>query len=308
MHWKTKVKIQRALEQFPGGRRAYAWCQRLNGSRGDGQLKSNVEQGLRLLKTFAKAGQSIQDLETMEIGSGWAMIVPLVFWLNGQRSCHTYDLSHLVDPALLQKAMRRLAKLCADPAALESHRPFTLRPERGALFRQLVEARTDAIELLERCEIHYHAPADAGETPHADGSLDLVFSNNVLEHVPPDAIRRLFREARRTLKSGGWMLHVIDPSDHFAHDDGSISPINFLTYSEADFARFNNSFGFQNRLRGAQHRQLMEEAGFEILHWESRLNAAAQEHLPRLKLHSDFARFSPEEICSMSLRVVARKP
>ena len=286
----------------------YSVCQRLNGSRGEGQLKSNVEQGLRLLQTFAKAGQSVAGLNTMEIGSGWAMIVPLVFWLNGQRSCHTYDLTQLIDPTLLQKAMVRLAELCADPAALNGHRPFTLLADRGTQFQKLVAAQTGALELLEQCAVTYHAPADAAATPHAEGSLDLVFSNNVLEHVPLEAIRRLFREAGRTLKPGGWMLHVIDPSDHFAHDDASISAINFLTYSEEDFARFNTSFCFQNRQRGPQYRKLMEEAGFEIVHWESRLNAAAREHLPRLTLHPDFARFSPEEICAMSLRVVARKP
>ncbi|MBI3415672.1 MAG: class I SAM-dependent methyltransferase [Verrucomicrobia bacterium] len=308
MNWKTKVQIQRTLEKVPGGRAAYALCQQLNGSRGDSQLKSNVEQGIRLLQTFAKAGQSVGDLNGVEIGSGWALIVPVVFWLNGLRACHTYDLTNLLDAKLMQKAMAELAKLCADPASLKSHRPFTLRAERGARLRELIGSRASAAELLREFEISYHAPADAGATQHADGSMDLVFSNNVLEHVPAVQIRRIFDEARRILKPGGWMLHVIDPSDHFEHDDDSISPINFLTFSETEFARCNTSFCYQNRLRAPSYRQLIEDAGFEIVHWESRLNAAAAEQLPRLALHSDFARFSPEEICSMSLRIVARKP
>lgn len=307
MNWQTKVKIQRTLEKVPGGRVAYALCQQLNGSRGDSQFKSNVEQGIRLLQTFAKAGQSVNGLTGVEIGSGWALIAPIVFWLNGMRACHTYDLTHLLDAKLMQKVMGDLAKLCADPASLQSHRPFTLLAERGERLRELVTARASVPELLREFQINYHAPADAGATEHADGSMDLVFSNNVLEHVPAPVIRRIFSEARRILKPGGWMLHVVDPSDHFEHDDDSISPINFLQFSEAEFARFNTDFCFQNRLRAPNYRQLIESAGFEVVHWESRHNAAAAVCLPNLTLHPDFAKFTSEEICAMSLRIVARK-
>ena len=307
MNWKTKVRIQRTLDKIPSGRKLYSLCQQLNGSRRDVSIKSSVEQGIRLLQTFAKAGQSVADLDTVEVGSGWALIVPLVFWLNGQRSCHSYDLTQLIDPTLVQKTVSLLTDYCAEPASLKSHRPFTLLPDRGALLAKLVETKTDARKLLEQCGISYHAPADAGATSHAADSMDLVYSNNVLEHVPPAEIRRIFSEARRILKPGGFMLHVIDPSDHFAHDDDSISPINFLACSEQQFARYNTSFCFQNRLRGASYRKLIEAAGFQIMHWESRLNAAAMQQLPRLVLHPDFANFSAEEICAMSLRVVAIK-
>jgi len=48
---------------------------------------------------------------------------------------------------------------------------------------------------------------DGATIPLADGSVDVVFSSNVLEHVPD--LRRMHGEIRRVLAAGGTCIHVL---------------------------------------------------------------------------------------------------
>jgi len=121
-------------------------------------------------------------------------------------------------------------------------------------------------------------------------------------------VRQLFGEFHRILRSGGYMLHLIDVSDHFAHSDPSISSINFLQYSEDSFSRYNSRFIFQNRLRPEAWRKLISEHGFKIVYWKTKIDEGALSNLSKMRLDDAFADLSAEEICSGSIRVVAQKP
>ena len=48
---------------------------------------------------------------------------------------------------------------------------------------------------------------DGRHIPLADASVDVVFSSNVLEHVPD--LPQIHREIRRVLKAGGYCIHVL---------------------------------------------------------------------------------------------------
>lgn len=49
----------------------------------------------------------------------------------------------------------------------------------------------------------YHSMADL--SAYGDGSFDLVYSGQTIEHVPTDVGRRVLAEAHRVLRSGGWL-------------------------------------------------------------------------------------------------------
>ena len=83
-------------------------------------------------------------------------------------------------------------------------------------------------ELLSLAGIDYHAPADARATRETSASVDLVYSNSVLEHVPRDIIRGLMVESQRILRPTGLALHNIGCNDRYAFRDRSISFVNFL--------------------------------------------------------------------------------
>jgi hypothetical protein len=130
----------------------------------------------------------------------------------------------------------------------------------------------------------------------------------VLEHVPLTEVHRLFDKAWRMLRPNGYMLHLIDPSDHFSHSDRSVTAINFLRFSEDQFARFNSPFLFQNRMRASAWRSLIESHQFEITTWRARVDDAALSRLPMLPIDESFRHLSAEDLCTTAIWVLAKRP
>jgi SAM-dependent methyltransferase len=140
-------------------------------------------------------------------------------------------------------------------------RPLT---EVHASHAKLRATRTVA-ELLERAPIEYRAPADASASGIQDDSIDVVFSNSVLEHVVERDIARIMEESRRILRKGGLVIHDVNCGDHYAYFDRSITPINYLSYSDREWAFWNNRLQYQNRLRPADFIRLAHAAGLELV-------------------------------------------
>ena len=110
------------------------------------------------------------------------------------------------------------------------------------------------------------------------------------------------------LRAGGYMVHLIDPSDHYSHSDHSLSAVNFLRFSEEQFARFNNSFLYQNRLRASQWRQLIEQHQFAIVLWHAVTDLDARRALASLPIDRAFSGMSEDDLCTTAIWVVARRP
>ena len=69
----------------------------------------------------------------------------------------------------------------------------------------------------------------------------------------------------RLLGPEGFATHLINPSDHFAHQDPRITRINFLRFSPGQWRRIGgNEFSYCNRLRASQLEQAFTTAGFHI--------------------------------------------
>ena len=76
--------------------------------------------------------------------------------------------------------------------------------------------------------------ADAGSIPYPDGTFDLVFADNVMEHLAEPAA--VFREIGRVLKPGGRLLFKTPNKNHYMPLIARITPHRFHQ--------------FVNRLRG----------------------------------------------------------
>ncbi len=113
--------------------------------------------------------------------------------------------------------------------------------------------------------IEYRAPYDAASTDLDDNCLDACISTNTLEHIPEESLRSIFREVRRVLKPTGVVSAKIDYTDHYAHTDPSISLLNFLNFSEAEWEKHNHACHYQNRLRHSDYRRLFIDCGFEVI-------------------------------------------
>lgn len=308
MRWTTKALIQRVLSSIPAGDAIYYLGQRYAGGFRDFRIDSKVQQGVALLGCLSELGQGIAERRAVEIGTGWTPVIPLLFWLNGQEECHTYDIRTLLKPSLVVESAKQFdnvpSSASVSQGAGDGRYSFE---ERKRILRDLVAAGAAAHEIMRCCNIHYHAPADAGGTNLSDAYVDVVYSNEVLEHVVESTLSRLFSESHRIIRPGGYMVHLIDPSDHFSHSDRAISSINFLQYSEDSFSKYNSRFIFQNRLRASTWRKMIEDHGFEIVGWRAEVDANAMHQLPLMRLDRAFSEMTAEDICTTSIYVLARR-
>jgi len=93
-----------------------------------------------------------------------------------------------------------------------------------------------------------------------DGSVDLIFSQAVLEHVRRHEFLETMKECRRVLKSNGAASHRVDLKDHLG---GGLNNLRFRdSIWESNF--FVRSGFYTNRIRFSEMITMFEEAGFCI--------------------------------------------
>jgi SAM-dependent methyltransferase len=305
-HWKVKGIVQKVLSIVPGGSSLNDLLQqRLGDLRDfDDNIRIKVDNWCGLMSYLGKVGASnMESREIMEIGSGWYPTVPVCFALAGTRFCHTVDISRHMNWEQTARMLRAVGKHLDRIAALSGRPAATVR----AVFEELLQAQ-NLDDLLSRAGIVYHAPADGSRADWlATGTLDLVYSNSVLEHVPGPVIAALMRESHRVLKPDGLMLHAVACNDHYAHFDKSISFVNYLQFGERQWCFWNNPLNYQNRLRASDFVEFAHNAGFELIHESRAVRPGTREGLARLRIASEFAAYAPEDLIATTIDFVARK-
>jgi ubiquinone/menaquinone biosynthesis C-methylase UbiE len=307
MHWRIKGAIQKVLGALPRGERLHYVLQRRAGGLKDfeRELDMKVEDWGLMVRQLRGAGVAIAGGRLIEMGSGWYPTFPLCLYFAGARTIDTFDLNRHMKPDLTLKCavgLGRRAHAIAEAAGRDEREVLALQ-------RATVSAlqRGAAIEEATGGVVRYRAPADASATGLPPESVDVVFSNSVLEHVPPEAIARCFEEAARVLRSGGVIFHSANCGDHYAYVDRSISQLHYLRYSDAAWARWNNAFLYQNRLRAVDFTSMARAAGFVIEVDTSRPHASRLAELARISVHPQFARYSRDELAITSIDFIGRK-
>ena len=246
-HWRIKGLIQKVLSCTPGGTLVNDQLQRTFGGLKDfeGTVDSKViDDWLVLIDLMRDLGISAADRDCVEVGTGWFPTFPVCFSLIGSKTITTYDLHRHLHRRMTFDMLRRLSVHLDLISRTSGLSPRAIETAHADLC-----SSDDLKDLLRKARIEYHAPANAAQTQLRDASIDIAFSNSVLEHVEPQAIDAIMRETRRILRPGGMAIHSVNCGDHYAYFDSGISAINYLQYSEAGWAFWNNSLLYQNRLR-----------------------------------------------------------
>ena len=307
MNWRWKAAIQKACSALPwGAETVYYGLQRTVGSlRHPTPPFAQLSEAVSLSEWLRGAGLDIRGKRVMEVGTGRQLNLPFGFYLAGAASVDTFDLHRYLKHPLVEGslAFMRSERAKVEDLFLTLVDPETLRQRLDTLLR----AR-DAGEAMKIAGIRYHAPADAARTDLPEGYIDIHTSYTVFEHVPEPVLQRILGEARRVLSPSGMVLHHIDPSDHFSHENRQVSPINFLQFSETQWRNCaGNQFAYHNRLRADQYKRMFDQCGYEILRWRPFVDPAALELLnSNFPLDSEFQGISPEILCCVVLRVLAR--
>jgi len=146
-------------------------------------------------------------------------------------------------------------------------------------------------EILEHCNASYMTQGLESLRKIEDSSVDLVFSQAVLEHVRRKDFQETMRECRRILRPGGVCSHRVDLGDHLG------GGLNNLRFSEMiwESGFFANSGFYTNRFRYSEMLDLFRQAGFQV-----RVTGVRRwEALPtqRNKLAKAFSALPDDELC-----------
>jgi SAM-dependent methyltransferase len=308
MHWRVKGAIQKVLGHVPRGERIhYELQKRAGGLRHfHREVAAKLEDWRLMVGHLRSVGIPVAGTRFLEMGTGWYPTFPFCLALGGAGAVTTVDLNRHLKPELTVRMTDALA--AAAPMIAEATGRSTAAV--AAAHERLAAAVRAGASLEEATGgvVRYQAPADASATGLDAGSLDAVFSNSVLEHVPGPVIERCFAEARRILRAGGVMFHSVNCGDHYAYADPAIHQLNYLQFSDEQWARWNNEFLYQNRLRAVDFVDLARAAGFAIEIDTSRPHPKRLQQLDGIRVHPRFARYSRDQLAITSIDFIGRNP
>jgi len=307
MNWKMKAAIQRACDCVPVGKQTlYRQLQRRCGGLIKGYDYSFLlGETARMAALLRKTSFDIEGAAVMEVGTGWRVDMPIGFYLCGARRIITCDLNRYLDGPLALETVRYVT---GNPEKIRSMFSFV---DPGRLEKRIADLRnvTTPADLFRTTNIEYNAPCDCTHTRFADRSIDLHYSYTVFEHIASPVLDGIMREASRLLTDRGVALHHIDLGDHFAQVDSSITPANFLQFSNAAWMRYAGTpRSYHNRLREDDYRELFEKVPHEILYWKPYVDQRSLECLRNGFPLAPEYRDKPLELLSVSLLDVISRP
>jgi SAM-dependent methyltransferase len=299
--WIVKASAQKLLSSVPRGSDANFVLQyRLTKSlpQRDPAFRRKVSRAVQHFRAFREHGTGKASSAVFyEFGTGWDLVVPLVYWSLGIDRQILADIRPNLRLELVNDTVTRFERLRPE---LEEEAGFPLRSPGTRSLRSTDELRT-------AFGIEYRAPTDARATGLPAGSVDFVSSTNVLEHIPEPHVEPILAECRRLLAPAGVLSCRVDLKDHYSYFDASISAYNFLRFPDDRWRLANSSLHYQNRLRASDYRRLLDEAGFELVADEAMEPTEADlELLAELPLAPRFRSYTLRDLGVKALALVAR--
>jgi hypothetical protein len=279
--WWGKIAAKLVLSQSP---LSYSVWQKLNlfrhGQMDDpgyasGVFEAHVERaGLK---------DRLQGMKILEIGPGDSIGTAIISKCHGARAI-LVDVGHFAE---------------------EDLRPYLALCEllhKGSLTPPDLSSASTLQDALEACDGEYLTEGLVSWRQIPPDSLDFVFSQAVLEHVPKEELLPTMRECRRVMKPGSIASHTIDLSDHLGE------ALNNLRFNEQIWESnpFRSSGFYTNRIRYSDMLRLFEAAGFIVEKTEVR----CWDKLPitREKLALPFCSMPEHELCIRGFDVCLRVP
>jgi len=294
-HWLIKSFVHRTISSLP---RRQFWngifqsCLTHSTGCTVRQFEGKVTECAEHLAAF-RASQGAVDFTVLDLGTGWHPIIPLGLFLCGAREIWSLD----IEPLLRASGLKRTLDYYCDYGRRRELRKLlpAFQAERLA---QLDSLRGDALQfspadLLKRINFHVLVK-DAQKTGLPDGCVDFFFSSGVLHHIPRPVLEGIIAEFRRLARPGAIMTHRINLRDQFSSFDSSITPVNFLRYTAAQWRWLDSPLISQSRLRISDYRRIFTEAGFQMLREDN--TSAPAEVLDKVALAPEFRHYSPQDL------------
>jgi len=278
--WWGKIVAKLILSRLPF---RYTFWQRLGLFR-HGQMDNN-KYAIKVFNDHVdKAGLTncLQGKTILEIGPGDSISSAIIATAYGARVVFVDAGFYLTNDISLYRELQNV-----------------LREQGFSLPAALLKCST--IEgILECCNAIYLTKGLESFKQIEHNSIDLVFSQAVLEHVRKHEFLETMRECKRILKPNGISSHQIDLRDHLG---GALNNLRFSERLwESDF--FTKSGFYTNRIQFSQMLNVFDKVGFSV---ESKIverwNVLPT---PREKLSIEFQDVKDNELCVAVFDVLLR--
>jgi len=266
------------------------------------RVSQKIDVGLEYFCWLANHGLRERLIEGvhLDFGAGWHPTIPLLYYCLGVKRQHLLDVAANLDGQMLGQTIKAFLTVVTNPQ-------WPHRAKLGRLPPQLENSNWR--EHLAAMAISYHAPYSDTFAALA-GSVDVVTSTQVLLYVPRPVMPGLFSQVHASLKPGGVFMATVHLRDILAgNPHTSTDKYNHLKYSPELWERwFNSSIMSFNRFKAPDYREMLERAGFEVVHFEEE-PATTEDYaeLDRIEIHRCFQHYTREELAARGLFFVARK-
>ena len=267
------------------------------------QFETRLDYCHRHLEAFLESRPArTGDWRVLDLGTGWFPTVPVGLYLCGAAEIWTFDIAPFLRSAQVKLMLDRFAE-CEEAGELQKRLPW-LRPERLANLREFSaswDGRSPAA-LLEKMNIHSRVRA-AQQTTLESGSIDLFVSTAVLEYIPCEVLKSILLEFKRLSSLTAVQSHYINLCDHFSYFDPSITPFNYLKYTQRWWNYLNSPLAWQSRQRISDYRALFAETGHRIIREDD--TKGNPEDLRKARLAPEFQHYSFEDLLVLFSWIVA---
>jgi len=306
--YRVKMAAQKMISFIPGrmGFKVNQFMTNLS-RRGESDhidIKSRFLKGIDNIKKIKKCTPkefTLSEKTVLEIGTGWHGEDLLIFFCLGARKIITIDhYQHLTFKSVMNSAK---ALNDADVVkAFHSVYPSSVLIEKIAHLEQILGQANSLSDILEALSVSYIIMS-SGEYKNfeIEDSLDLVYSESVLQRIPERHLQDLFEAIRTHLNQDAISFHRTDQKDINSQDhaDEKLWPLHYLKYSELMWQAMQCRFNYQNRLRESDFISLL--AGYTPpMCIESYCRDGDIKRLESIKLATKFQGKSMEDIAVRS--------
>jgi len=226
---------------------------------------------LRHLVLLYENGMKEHPKIIAELGPGDSLGIGLAALITGAKKYYALDVIKHTDLKSNLKILEELVELFNKKADIPDEREFPeLKPKLSnyKFPESLVNKLADKTKLdlirknlngLDESLINYIVPWDNFHFPKLDNSIDLIYSQAVMEHILD--LQNAYKIMYKWLKKGGFISHQIDYKAHETHKiwNGHWKYIDFLW----KIIMHGRSYPI-NRYPHSFHISLIEDAGFNI--------------------------------------------
>ena len=268
--------------------------------RAQGIEPGYVERADGNLRFAEKHGAIADGMRVMELGTGWVHWEALFTRLFYEVEVVLFD---VWDNRGFDGFRNYATHLAERLPSLET-RDAAAREKASALLGRVLECAVfDEVYRLLGCR--YVVDAEGRLDALEDGSLDLVFSSEVMEHIPASTLPRLANDLARVLTARGHVNQHIVEADHLCLYAPGMHAKSYLRFSDREWARwFDNRVQYMNRWQHSDFVRLFRKHGFAIVDQEitNSVDTASIEVDPRWR------EYDKADLDATVTRLLVRRP